>query len=70
MTLLCAYNPFYELDAHNEYLLNSWAIVIFCANLCFPLIDQEVSKPGEQDAAGKSAGEAATESKVEATPST
>ncbi|KEH24379.1 CS domain protein [Medicago truncatula] len=31
--------------------------------------DQEVSKPGEQDAAGKSAGEAATES-VEATPST
>lgn len=34
-------------------------------------IEQEVSKPGEQDAAGKSdgAGEAATESK-EAVPST
>jgi hypothetical protein len=44
--------------------------VIFCTNPCFPIIDQEVSKPGEQDAAGKSAGEAATESKVEATPST
>jgi len=54
----------------SKYLLDFKANVIFCANLCLPIVDQEVSKPGEQDAAGKSAGEAATESKVEATPST